>query len=206
MARPRSAWDIVFQFSRREGWQLLVSFLHIYSNLFPTCDFRSVDLVLPSDHSIPSKGMNERFNEKDKIVIKGRGNFLPCRGSIAGLARKPIYPLLWKILESCSSTSFVSITYARLLVAASNRPLLIDRVFHPRFPANNPSAVRCCGVDQKEEEEGEFYFVAWALQYFFLLRMYKRERKVRRMEFVGERWSSFSMRGSFVAEMTIHLN
>lgn len=56
----------------------------------PTCDFRSVDLVLPSDHSIPSKGMNERFNEKDKIVIKGRGNFLPCRGSIAGLARKPI--------------------------------------------------------------------------------------------------------------------
>lgn len=76
----------------------------------PTCDFRSVDLVLPSDHSIPSKGMNERFNEKDKIVIKGRGNFLPCRGSIAGLARKPIYPLLWKILESCSSTSFVSIT------------------------------------------------------------------------------------------------
>lgn len=57
----------------------------------PTCDFRSVDLVLPSDHSIPSKGMNERFNEKDKIVIKGRGNFLPCRGSIAGLARKPIY-------------------------------------------------------------------------------------------------------------------
>lgn len=106
----------------------------------PTCDFRSVDLVLPSDHSIPSKGMNERFNEKDKIVIKGRGNFLPCRGSIAGLARKPIYPLLWKILESCSSTSFVSITYARLLVAASNRPLLIDRVFHPRFPANNPSA------------------------------------------------------------------
>lgn len=106
----------------------------------PTCDFRSVDLVLPSDHSIPSKGMNERFNEKDKIVIKGRGNFLPCRGSIAGLARKPIYPLFWKILESCSSTSFVSITYARLLVAASNRPLLIDRVFHPRFPANNPSA------------------------------------------------------------------
>lgn len=114
MARPRSAWDIVFQFSRREGWQLLVSFLHIYSNLFPTCDFRSVDLVLPSDHSISSKGMNERFNEKDKIVIKGRENFLPCRGSIAGLARKPIYPLFWKILESCSSTSFVSITYAWL--------------------------------------------------------------------------------------------
>lgn len=169
----------------------------------PTCDFRSVDLVLPSDHSIPSKGMNERFNEKDKIVIKGRGNFLPCRGSIAGLARKPIYPLLWKILESCSS-NLLRFYNARLLVAASNRPLLIDRVFHPRFPANNSSAVRCCGVDQ--EEEGQFYFVAWALQYFFLLRMYKRERKVRRMEFVGERWSSFSMRGSFVAETTIHLN
>lgn len=167
----------------------------------PTCDFRSVDLVLPSDHSISSKGMNERFNEKDKIVIKGRGNFLPCRGSIAGLARKPI---LFSG-RSCSSTSFVSITYARLLVAASNRPLLIDRVFHPRFPANNSSAVRCCGVDQ--EEEGQFYFVAWALQYFFLLRICKRERKVRRrMEFVGERWSSFSMRGSFVAETTIHLN
>lgn len=169
----------------------------------PTCDFRSVDLVLPSDHSIPSKGMNERFNEKDKIVIKGRGNFLPCRGSIAGLARKPIL-FFGKSSNPAPPTSFVSITYARLLVAASNRPLLIDRVFHPRFPANNPSAVRCCGVDQ--EEEGQFYFVAWALQYFFLLRMYKRERKVRRMEFVGERWSSFSMRGSFVAETTIHLN
>ena len=42
-------------------------------------------------------------------------------------------------------------------MAASNRPLLIDRVFHPRFPANNPSAVRCCGVDE-EEEEGEVLF------------------------------------------------
>ena len=104
-----------------------------------TCDFRSVDLVLPSDHSISSEGMNERFNEKDKIVIKGRGNFLPCRGSIAGLARKPIL-FFGKSSNPAPPTSFVSITYARLLVAASNRPLLIDRVFHPRFPANNPSA------------------------------------------------------------------
>lgn len=102
----------------------------------PTCDFRSVDLVLPSDHSISSKGMNERFNEKDKIVIKGRGNFLPCRGSIAGLARKPIF----SSLEDPRILLLHLLRFYNVRVAASNRPLLIDRVFHPRFPANNPSA------------------------------------------------------------------
>lgn len=115
--------------------------------------------------------LRERFNER----------FL----SIGRLA------VLCEILESSSSSSRGS----RHPPWATGPPL-IDRVFHPRFPANNPSAVRCrCGVDHaskealqivKERKMGNFDS-SWRLMdvTFFSFTLYVQGNVRRRIEFVN---------------------
>lgn len=115
--------------------------------------------------------LRERFNER----------FL----SIGRLA------VLCEILESSSSSS----RGCRHPPRATGPPL-IDRVFHPRFPANNPSAVRCrCGVDHaskealqivKERKMGNFDS-SWRLMdvIFFSFTLYVQGNVRRRIEFVN---------------------
>lgn len=85
--------------------------------------------------------------------------------------QQPARRLSSSLEDRRSSTPPLASFLAHTREAGCRHPLratgpLIDRVFHPRFPANNPSAVRCrlCAASRSTSRvhaplEEEFYFV-----------------------------------------------